>query len=256
MVAAAPPAPPRCAGPAHHAPTFGQGYTDPVVDDTFLHAPGDQQTRSREHTPGRLWVRCALGSFVVLLLSLLALHVLRHDYDFRSRHLSEYAVGPFGSLMTLAFSAAGLGAAALALSLGHTVTSSGPRRFACAALYLAASTNALMAVFVTDLSVPDAAGVLLRTGAGRVHDWLARLHALAWPVAVVTLPLALRVDVRWRHAVPWSMAAGAAVAMALTGRILSSPATVGLTQRLWIATVLVWGVGHALAAARGSASTR
>lgn len=193
---------------------------------------------------------CALACLGLALASLLALHVLRRDLDPCSRHLSEYALGSFGALMTLAFLASAAGAAALAATFTRTVTPSRALRVAAVALLLAALTNAAMATFVADLSVPGADGHLLRTRSGRIHDWLARAHALAWPIVTVALPLALHRDPRWRRFVPWSLLTGTLVMAGLSARILSPPGTVGLTQRLWVLAILAWGTAHAMAARR------
>lgn len=191
---------------------------------------------------------CALACLGLAFASLVALHFLRRDLDPCSRHLSEYAVGSPGVLMTLAFLASGAGAAALAATFARTVEPSRVRTLAAAALLLAALTNAAMAIFVTDLSVPAADGRLLRTPSGKIHDWLARAHALAWPIVTVALPLALHRDPRWRRFVPWSLLTGTLVMAGLTARILSPPTTVGLTQRLWVLAILAWGIAHATAA--------
>ncbi len=189
--------------------------------------------------------RACLGATLVLLL---VLHALRSDLDPWIRHLSEYAIGAHGALMTLAFLISAGGAAAVAAMFATTVAESPSRRVARAGLALAAVTNAAMAIFVTDLSVPDATGLLARTTSGKIHDWLARAHALAWLIATAATALALRVDPRWRRFVPWSIATGTLVILGLTGRILSTPTAVGITQRIWVATILAWGLAHAIAA--------
>ena len=107
-----------------------------------------------------------------------------------------------------------------------------------------------MAVFVSDLSVPDATGRLLRTTAGQTHDALARAHGLCWLIAVVAIPFALRRDPRWRAFAWWSLAAGIAVTLALAARVFSPPAALGATQRVWVGAILVWGFMHAGAGVR------
>jgi hypothetical protein len=179
--------------------------------------------------------------------------LLRRDLDPIRRHLSEYAVGDFGALMTTAFLSAAAGAGALARLLARTVARSRPLRIACAAIAAAAWCEALMAVFVTDLTVPMTGEPFVRTNHGRIHDVLALLHGITWSVAVVALPIALRLDARWRGFFRVSWIAALAVVATVASRAVSPPGTMGVTQRLWIASILAWGVIHAAAAWRRSA---
>ncbi|HZP81245.1 MAG TPA: DUF998 domain-containing protein [Chthonomonadaceae bacterium] len=58
--------------------------------------------------------RLTLAGTLFFLAVVLTLHFLRRDYDLTRRFLSEFAVGPYGALMTTAFSVLGLSACALA----------------------------------------------------------------------------------------------------------------------------------------------
>jgi hypothetical protein len=189
---------------------------------------------------------------VVTAAAVVALHFLRRDLDPVRRHLSEFAVGEWGALMTTAFLAAATGAGALAVVFSAGVAPSRSLRVACGAIAAAALCEAAMAVFVTDLSVPTAGEPWVRTTHGRIHDVLALLHGIGWTVAVVTLPLALRRDARWRAFVGVSWIAALAVLATVASRAVSPPGTVGITQRVWIASILAWGVIHAVAAMRRS----
>ncbi|MGE3172257.1 MAG: DUF998 domain-containing protein [Planctomycetota bacterium] len=191
--------------------------------------------------PSRRLRRAAAAAFAAVAFGAVSLHVLRPDLDPVARHLSEYAVGAHGWIMTLVFAASGLGAGLFARLLARRVPD-GPSRFvAVGALTLVAASALGMALFVTDLSVPDERGVLLRTTAGHVHDWLARVHALAWLVALAVLPRTLRHEpVRLRRSLWLVLLAGAALLL----RIASPAGAFGLTQRLWVATLLAFAFGH------------
>jgi len=195
----------------------------------------------------------SIAAFFVAAGSLVALHFLRRDLDPVRRHLSEYAVGEWGALMTTAFLAAAVGAAALALVLGSAVERSRASRFACGAIAAAAACEMLMAVFVADLSVPAPGEPWVRTTHGRIHDVLALLHGIAWTIAVLVLPIALRRDARWRGFVRVSWISAVVVVATVASRAGSPPDTMGLTQRLWIGSILAWGGIHAVAGQRRSA---
>lgn len=195
----------------------------------------------------------SVACFVVAAGAVVALHLLRRDLDPVRRHLSEYAVGEWGALMTTAFLAAAAGAAALAVACSSAVAPSRWSRIACGAIVAAALFEAAMAVFVTDLSVPVPGEPWVRTTHGRIHDVLALLHGIAWTSAVFALPMALRRDARWRGVVRLSWFSTFTVVAAVASRALSPPGTMGMTQRLWIASVLAWGVLHATAAWRRAA---
>jgi hypothetical protein len=106
---------------------------------------------------------------------------------------------------------------------------------------------------VTDLTVPMTGEPFVRTNHGRIHDVLALLHGITWSVAVLVLPLALRRDARWRDVVRVSWISALVVVATVASRAVSPPGTTGVTQRLWIASILAWGVIHAAAAWRRSA---
>lgn len=194
-----------------------------------------------------------LASLLVAATCVVALHFLRRDLDPVRRHLSEYAIGEWGALMTTAFLAAAAGAAMLAVLFSTGAAPSRSLRVACGAIVAAALCEAAMAVIVTDLSVPTPGEPWVRTTHGRIHDVLALLHGIAWTIAVCLLPIALRRDARWRGFVGVSWCCALAVLATVASRAVSPPGTVGITQRLWIATILAWGVIHAVAAWRRSA---
>ena len=64
-----------------------------------------------------------LSSVVYYAGAILVLHVVRTDFDPRYRYLSEYAVGPYGALMTSTFFVLSAGSVALAIGLWRSVSS-------------------------------------------------------------------------------------------------------------------------------------
>jgi Protein of unknown function (DUF998) len=65
-----------------------------------------------------------LSSVVYYAGAILILHVVRTDFDPGYRYLSEYAVGPYGTLMTSTFYVLSAGSVALAIGLWRSVSSS------------------------------------------------------------------------------------------------------------------------------------
>jgi len=185
----------------------------------------------------------AIACFVVVLAALLALHLLRPEFDPLTHRMSEYAIGPYGFLMTLAFVTAGLGLLALAHTVWHGVRHSFWIVLACAAMVAAAAADGLMAFFVADPYGPQA----VVTVTGRVHDVLALSHAFCWSVAIGATPLGLLADPKRRRFALVSLGLSGLVVLGMAVRTFSGLNLLGLTQRLWIGGVLLWSVAHALA---------
>jgi len=185
----------------------------------------------------------ALGAFAAIIV---VLHRLRPDYDAFTRHLSEYAVGRCGILMSIAFGLAGLALLLLAIGFLSSVQRSGFLKTACALLAGAALTNGLMAAFPTDLSIPEPGGLMKVTSTGRIHDALAALHAGFWLLIPPLLLLAVRRDDRWRRFLRPS-AVAAAIEVISVGVVLALQHSLpGLGQRLWIGTLVGWCLWQAV----------
>jgi hypothetical protein len=195
----------------------------------------------------------AIGCFAVVLAAIVSLHLLRPDFDPVTHRLSEYAIGPYGYLMTAAFLFACLGLLALGHTVWHTVRHSFWTGVACGAMIAAAVADGLMAFFVADPYGPNAAGLVVVTTSGRMHDLLALSHAFFWSLAVGATPFALLADPKWRRFAFVSFGAGALVAAGMAVRTFSGMVMLGLTQRVWIAGVLLWSLTHALKLRDGTA---
>src|SRR6476660_3706238 len=59
----------------------------------------------------------AIICFVIFIILIILLHFLRPEYDLRERFISEYAVGAYGFLMTVAFVCLSLGSFVLAIAI-------------------------------------------------------------------------------------------------------------------------------------------
>src|SRR5579884_2864879 len=92
----------------------------------------------------------ALGSFFCVLtfvVLVIALHVLRPEMKPLNRTISEYALGPFGYLMTIAFIIRGLGELFLVTGLALGTMRSSRSWTGLALLTLATVCSFLVAIF-------------------------------------------------------------------------------------------------------------
>lgn len=196
--------------------------------------------------PARRLASLALLSLALFVALVIALHLLRPDCDPRSRHLSEYAVGEDGWRMTVAFVAAAIALAALAIALGRSLAPSRPLVVGSRLLLLAAALNGAMAVFRTDLSIAVAGVGMVRTASGRIHDALAAAHALVWLVAPILVTAAIRRDPDARPFARASLLATSAELILLFTLAALHPVLPGIGQRLWVAAMVGWCAGHAV----------
>jgi hypothetical protein len=131
------------------------------------------------------------STFIVLLS---ALHVLKPEIDPSWRFISEYAIGAFGWMMSLAFMAFATGFAALFAALRPSLSGIAGR-VGGGALLISAAGLVLAAIFTTD-PVTIASGEA--TTRGKLHSFGGAL-GLAIPFAVGFVSWRLVKDARWAH---------------------------------------------------------
>jgi hypothetical membrane protein len=170
-------------------------------------------------------------------VAVVALHVLRPEYDPVSRVTSNYVVGPYGYLMTATFFAFAAALFVLSFGLSRVLAMPAQSRLGLALLVAAGLGVVVAGIFPTDVT-PDDSPV---TATGVVHI----LAALAAFVCVVVASLLVSKNVdrdpRWRafrrpaFMLAIAILAGFAVfvvAQPLGGR--------GIGQRIFLGTVLLW----------------
>ncbi len=96
------------------------------MDTSLVTRSGMSMTQGTRHAHeakqvARLALVAMVGT-VYWIASVVALHLLRPDYDPAQRAISEFAVGPYGYLMTIAFILSGVGSFALTLGLWYGET--------------------------------------------------------------------------------------------------------------------------------------
>ena len=176
-----------------------------------------------------------LSSVVYYATAIFLLHVLRTDFDPEYRYLSEYAVGPYGALMTSTFFVLSLGSIALPFGLLSSVSSR--YRFFPGLLFWLAWAGA---VFLAGFYPSDLQGAP-HTRVGQIHD---RMGMIAFPSAAVAIPL-LSLPLRWEK--EWHLVWGRTMFLSLVVVVcflaLDSFGRVGLEgldQRIFLAATLMW----------------
>lgn len=188
-------------------------------------------TRQAQPTRGPTAVVAAtIAAVLVAAAAVLALHALRRDLEPASHRLSEYAIGPWGWVMTAAFTAVAAGTWLLRRAL-PTAASLRPVR---TLLTVATIGFVLSAVFPTDPETPEGVRETVHSAAS-TGALLALTAAALWTVTTGARAI------RWRGA---HGRAGTAVAVATLGLVISpvvhdSPWT-GAVQRLTCLALAVW----------------
>jgi hypothetical protein len=186
------------------------------------------------------WVAIlAIVFFGCFVVAVVALQFLRTDYDPLSHFVSDYAVGPYGEVMSSAFISMSLGALFLLVGLVRR----GPKTafFRISLLFLAVFVPGIFvaALFPTDL--PGAPS----TTHGRIHDLDATINFLSLIVASVLLSIAFGGDERWRsfraHALLIAFGVVAAfVTLFLTVNSQYRHSLGGLANKALTSLLLIW----------------
>lgn len=175
-------------------------------------------------------------SIVLFAASIVVLHFLRPEYDPRQRFMSEFAVGPYGYLMTLAFFALSLGAFALALGFQNEMRLTGRRWHGPLLFSLCGADLFIVGIFPSDLQ-----GVPTRTLVGIIHDWASTPPFL---MIMLAMPLIVR---HFQHEVHWRTFRYPTIALGIAALLVRTVTLVpfgipwcGLTQRILATLLLGW----------------
>ena len=145
-----------------------------------------------EAPPSRAKALAAVGlsGFGYFAVSLVVLHILRTDYDPVTENVSQYAVGPYGYLMTAAFFILGPAVIALAIGLFEGVTPA--PRVGCLAL----GTAGLCVALVGFMRVAPEPGAMPMSET--IHNSAFMASFFFTLVAMLALTDRFRVDSSWR----------------------------------------------------------
>jgi hypothetical protein len=191
-------------------------------------------TSGGERRALRVLALLAIVGIAAFLLSLAALHFLRPDVNPVLEPMSNYAVGPYGFLLTAADIGSGLAALSLMFGLYLGIA---PRGRSYVGLFFLGvyGVSALLAGFFPI----DVGGEA--TTVGTIHNIVGNIAFFVFPIAAILLSLGMGKDERWRSfrrtALAVSFAAVLTVILTIVG---SNIGLFGLTQRLANFTVLLW----------------
>jgi len=179
----------------------------------------------------------AIGGMVYFVVAVVGLHFLRPEYNPINHAVSNYAVGPYGYLMTAAFYVLALSVFALALGLTRSIALTNLSRVAILLLCLASSGMVVLSIFPGDVHAlhPPA------TITGVIHWTAASISFLSIMIAAFLLSSSFKSDERWQEfrRLCFILALAMVGALLLYG-ILALVGWIGIGQRIYIAVCLVW----------------
>jgi hypothetical protein len=187
-----------------------------------------------------------IGAAAVLFLglSLIAMHVIQPGLDPATHYVSEYAHGPYGWLVMVAYVAGGVGVLAIAWAAGTEL--SGARSVALATC-LALVGVGLILTGVTRIDLPAADGSVASTASGMAHELAGYGMFLGLLPGAFLVAVAFRADPRLSGAAlpAWILAGSIVIAFVVAMMSLSLD-LIGVGQRIFLATWIAWLVFVAL----------
>ena len=177
----------------------------------------------------------AIVGIAAFLLNLTVLHFLRLDVNPVLEPMSNYAVGPYGFLLTAAN--IGLSLAALALAFGLYLGIA-PRGRSYVGLFLLALYG--VSVMLAGIFPIDVGGEA--TTFGTIHNIVGNISFFGFPIAVILLSLGMGKDERWRSFRRPALALSIVVVLTVILTIVGFNLGIGfgVTQRVANVTALVW----------------
>jgi Sec61beta family. len=150
----------------------------------------------------KLSAKIAIGATLVFMIALILLHFIKPELDPSWRFISEYAIGDYGWMMTIAFFIWAISYLALYKALQPHIKDSRSGKFGLALLWVSAAGLILAGLFVTD---PITASDTERTISGMIHG-IGGTLGMAMPVAAILITIALRKNPNFaeeRNALIW-----------------------------------------------------
>ena len=176
-----------------------------------------------------------LSSVVYYAVAVIILHLLRTDFDPSYRYLSEYAVGPYGALMTSTFFVLSIGSIALSVGLWRSVASK--LRFVPGLL---SWLTWACAVFFAGVFTGDLQGTP-HTRNGEVHEQMGMIAFPAAALGVVLISAALCWEEKWNPVWRTAIVLSIVVVVSLLVFDRAGQANLGgLDQRIFLAATLIW----------------
>jgi hypothetical protein len=215
----------RRSAPTQHprpARPYVEGIWHPIIDRT---------------KPVAWLALIAIGGIVYFVVAVVVLHFLRPEYNPINHAVSNYAVGPYGYLMTAAFYVLALSVLALALGLFRIKALTNLSRSVMLLLGVASFGLVVMGIFPGDVHAlhPPA------TITGVVHWTAAGISFLSIMIAAFLLSSFFKLDEQLqRFQRPCLILAWAMVGSLLLYGLLALVGWIGIGQRIYLAVCLLW----------------
>jgi hypothetical membrane protein len=177
----------------------------------------------------------ALVGIAVKFLTVAALHFLRPDVNPVLEPISNYGVGPYGFLFTVADIGSILAAFALVFGLYLGIGPPGRSYVGLFFLGLYGISELLAGIFPIDVAGEA-------TTAGTVHTIVGNISFFCFPIAAILLSLRMGKDEQWRSLRRPALALSIVVVLTVILTIAGFNLGIGfgMTQRLANVAVLVW----------------
>jgi len=200
-----------------------------------------RQIADHQRVRSRRLAEVAIACFGYFTVVLVLLHILRPDYTPIDHMISDYAVGRLGWVMTTAFVALSAGCLTLGLGMAMAGPRSVPGRAAVLLLWIATVGLLTTAIFPTDLETAAT------TTTGNVHTASFLVNVISMILCSLLFAVSFHQSDDWRS-YRWT---GLALAIALLAAFIAQFLTLhrgapyGLTNRLFVAVLMVWFVATA-----------
>jgi hypothetical membrane protein len=177
----------------------------------------------------------ALVGIAVKFLTIAALHFVRPDVNPVLEPISNYGVGSYGFLLTVAVVGSGLATLALVAGLYLGIAPPGRSYVGLFLLALFGISELLAGIFPIDVGEEA-------TTAGTIHNIVGNISFFCFPIAAILLSLRMGKDERWqsfrRPALALSIVVVLTVILTIAGFNLGIG--FGVTQRVANVAVLMW----------------
>jgi hypothetical membrane protein len=177
----------------------------------------------------------AIVGIAVKFLTIAALHFLRSDVNPVLEPISNYGVGPYGFLLTVADIGSGLATLALVFGLYLGIPPPGRSYVGLLLLGLYGVSELLAGIFPIDIGGEA-------TTVGTIHNIVGNMSFFCFPIAAILLSLRMGKDERWRSFRRPSLALSIVVVLSVILTIAGFNLGIGfgVTQRVANLAVLVW----------------
>ena len=177
----------------------------------------------------------ALVGIAVKFLTIAAFHFLRPDVNPVLEPISNYGVGPYGFLLTVADIGSVLGTLALVFGLYLGIRPPGRSYVGLFLLALYGVSELLAGIFPIDIGGEA-------TTAGTIHNIVGNISFFCFPIAAILLSLRMGKDEQWRSFRRPALALSIVVVLTAILTIAGFNLGIGfvVTQRVANVAVLVW----------------